>query len=222
MGLIFEPSYPDGSFVSSRKGSSNWTAIAKGRSAHVGRDFQNGRNALTALARFLLAAENLTNHEKGITVNVGSIEGGSPVNIVPDLAVGKFNIRVIEAQDLEILTKELYKLTEEASKEEGIAISLHANENNPPKPFDAKQKTLFNSVNSCAVTLGMQMHWKPSGGACDGSRLYAAGLPNIDTLGVIGGQIHTSHEYVELDSLTKRAQLTALFLMQLASGRMFK
>ena len=218
VGLIFEPSYPDGSFVSSRKGSSNWTVVAKGRSAHVGRHFEQGRNAITALSRFLLEAESLSEPERGITVNIGYIEGGGAINIVPDLAIGKFNCRVVEIKDLAILSQKLYRLVEEASKAEGISLTLYENEKNPPKPFDSKLQMLFDVFKKCGTSLGIEIKWKPSGGACDGCRLYAAGLPNIDTLGPIGGHIHTFDEYIELDSLTHRAQLTALFLMQLAAG----
>lgn len=215
LGLIFEPSYPDGTLVSSRKGSSNWTVVAKGRAAHVGRDFQKGRNALTALAKFLIAAEALTDHAKGISVNVGHIEGGGPVNVVPELAVGRFNVRVTSLEDFNRIQESLKSLANVASKEEGISIELHANENNPPKPFDGKQPALFESLRRCGDQLKMKLDWKASGGACDGSRLYHAGLPNIDTLGVVGGDIHSFNEYIELDSLTKRAQLTALFIMLL-------
>lgn len=220
IGLLFEPSYSDGSFVSSRKGSSNWTAVAKGRSAHAGRDFHKGRNAITALAKFLLQVELLNNPEKEITVNIGHLEGGGPINIVPDSALGKFNIRIVEPNDLENLTLMINKLAEEASREEGIEIAVHADTRNPPKPFDSKTESLFKVIKECASQLGMEMRWRPSGGACDGCRLHAAGLPNMDTLGVIGGNIHTYEEYIELDSLVQRAQLTSLFLMLLASGEM--
>lgn len=218
VGLIFEPSYPDGTFVSSRKGSSNWTIIARGHSAHVGRNIETGRNAITTLAKFLLEADKLSNKEKGVTVNVGHIEGGGPVNIVPDLAIGRFNVRAIEATDFDALAKELQRLTVAISQSEGVNLTLYENTKNPPKPFDANIQTLFEALKKCAKTLGIEMRWKASGGACDGCRLYADGLPNIDTLGVVGDHIHTDEEYVLLDSLTERTQLTALFLMSLAAG----
>lgn len=218
IGLIFEPAYPDGSFVSSRKGSSNWTAIARGRSAHVGRNIEDGRNAITALAKFLLEVEKLAHIEKGIAINIGHIEGGGPVNIVPDLAIGRFNVRVIEAKDLENLVHAFYRLSESLSQSNGVSLTLHEITKNPPKPFDANIQVLFEALKKCAKQLGFAMHWKPSGGACDGCRLYADGLPNIDTLGVVGDHIHTHNECIFLDSLTERTKLTTLFLMSLAAG----
>lgn len=218
IGLIFEPSFPDGALVSSRKGSSNWTIVARGRAAHVGRDFQKGRNALTALAKFLLSVEMLTDLEKGLIVNIGNIEGGGPVNVVPSLAIGRLNVRVSDKSDLIKFEESLADLASRASQQEGFSITFLNNENNLPKPFDDRQKKLFNALNQSAKQLNEGIEWRPSGGACDGSRLYNAGLPNIDTLGAIGGEIHSNNEYIELDSLTKRAQLTALFIMQLAAG----
>ena len=64
----------------------------------------------------------------------------------------------------------------------------------------------------------MEVSWKPTGGCCDGNNLAAAGLPNIDTLGVRGGHIHTDKEYVLLDSFTERAKLSALLLLNYAAG----
>jgi glutamate carboxypeptidase len=65
----------------------------------------------------------------------------------------------------------------------------------------------------------MKLQWHATGGCCDGNNLASAGLPNVDNLGVCGGNIHTDQEYMHLDSLTERAKLSALLLMKLASGQ---
>ncbi|MFG1490489.1 M20/M25/M40 family metallo-hydrolase, partial [Oceanospirillum sp. HFRX-1_2] len=70
----------------------------------------------------------------------------------------------------------------------------------------------------CGADLGMQIQWLPTGGCCDGNNLAAAGIPNIDTLGVQGGKIHSADEYVKVSSFTKRAKLSALMLMKLATS----
>ena len=218
IGLIFEPSFPDGTLVSSRKGSINFTAIARGRAAHVGRDFHLGRNALTYLARFFIAVDKLTNADKGITVNIGRFVSGGPANIVPDLALGKMNIRMESSEEMEAIEHAILALAANANREEeGLTLKLVCDAKTPPKPFGNDLKTLFHAFHHCADTLGIALRWKPTGGACDGCRLYAAGLPNIDTLGVVGGNLHTAEEYVLVDSLRERTQLTALFLMQWAA-----
>lgn len=217
IGLIFEPSYPDGTLVSSRKGSANFALVARGRGAHAGRDFFEGRNAITAMARFITKAETLIHKEKGITLNVGYIEGGGPVNIVPDLAFCRINIRVSNSDDMDKVKSDLNQIVKETNGCEEVSFVMHEETSTPPKPFDSKIEALFSALKKCGQWLGMQLACKPSGGACDGCRLYAAGLPNLDTLGAIGGNIHTHDEYIHLPSLTERARLTALFLMMLAA-----
>lgn len=216
IGLVFEPAYPDGSLVSDRKGSANFTVVIKGRSAHAGRDFFSGRSAVSALARLIVSMEELIDEEKGITLNVGHVEGGIAANIVPDLAVGRINIRV--ANDLDKVTEKLRKIVEK--QQEGIAISLYNTAAREPKPFHNKNKALFRLIKECGTCLNMDLKTKPSGGVCDGNILSAAGLPTIDTLGVVGGNIHTPEEYMLIDSLTERSSLTALFLLKIASGEM--
>ena len=218
LGLVFEPAFPDGSFVSSRKGSLSYTIISHGRSAHVGRDFQQGRNALTHLARLVLEVEKLSNEERGITVNIGCLISKGPVNIVPHLAVAKINVRLNTREDIAPIDQAIQTIVQEANQHEGHSLTLLADALTPPKPFDSKIQTVFQAVKQSADALGIDMRWKPTGGACDSCRLYADGLPNIDTLGVVGGNLHTPEEFIIVDSLRERAQLTALFLMQWAAG----
>lgn len=217
LGLIFEPAYPDGAFVSSRKGSANFTLFAKGKAAHAGRDFYAGRNAISALANFIVRAEKLINREKGVTINIGHIHGGGPVNIIPEMALCKINLRALDTKDFEEAIRSMERFVEEGNQAEGIALTLHRDAETPPKPFDHPIQALFQALETCCRDLGFKMESKPSGGTCDGSRLYAEGMPNIDTMGVVGGAIHTHDEYVHLPSLYQRAQLTTLFLMRLAN-----
>lgn len=210
VGLVFEPSFPDGSIVSARKGSANFTIIARGKAAHAGRDFHLGDNAITKIARFAIEAEALTDDSKEITVNIGHIEGGGPVNIVPDLAVCRLNVRMREDKDLKMVKGKLKELAEK------YAVELTQDSERPPKPFDEKTQQLFAAFKECAAEFGMELKWSPSGGVCDGNTLAGAGLPTIDTLGMVGGGIHTPKEYAELGSLKERAKLLALFLMHFA------
>lgn len=217
LGLIFEPAFPDGALVSARKGAMNYTIVCRGKAAHVGRDFHLGKNAVTGLARLLLKIEDL-NLQKGIILNVGSIFGGGPSNIVPDLAVAKINIRIENREQGAFIKNHLEKLAKEANQNKGVSFYLHQGAERPPKPFDAKQQVLFEKFASCAKELGTEIRWKPTGGVCDGNLLAAEGLPVIDTLGAIGGNMHTHEEFLSIDSLVQRATLTACFLMQLAEG----
>ncbi len=213
-GLIFEPSFHDGALVSSRKGSTNFTLLAHGKSAHAGRDFASGRNAITALAKVILKLEGLTNLTEGVTLNIGQIEGGGAVNIVPNLALCRLNIRAVTSESMECALEELIRLIQEPLCE-GISIDIFEDTRRPPKTIDSKTEQLFYQFKKCGEELGISLQWKPSGGGSDGSNLAEAGLPNLDTLGAVGGHIHTPDEYLLIDSLVERARLVALFLMRI-------
>jgi len=215
LGLLFEPALPDGAIVGARKGSASFTLAATGKSAHVGRDFFEGRNALLALARFALKATQLTDREAGILLNVGRISGGEAINQVPDKGILRINVRFEIPAQLEQVVQRLRGF---AKEEQEVQLDLYEDAKTAPKPFDEQIQAVFKSYQKCANELGIPFTSRPTGGTCDGSRLYAYGLPNLDTLGAVGGQIHTSEEYIDLKSLVERAKLSALFLFKVASG----
>jgi glutamate carboxypeptidase len=218
LGLVFEPSLPDGNLVGARKGSGNFTVIARGKAAHAGRNPQLGRNAIDALARFIVGLGSLDDSGDATTTNVGYIQGGGPVNVVPDLAECRFNVRVTTPDGQRAFEDGLKRLSEEMNRIDGISLELHGAFTRPPKPLDAKTLKLLEQVSACGRDLGLSLQWLPTGGACDGNNLASAGLTTIDSLGVTGGDIHSSKEYILLESLVERAKLTALLLMKLAAG----
>jgi glutamate carboxypeptidase len=99
-----------------------------------------------------------------------------------------------------------------------VRISVHGGFARPPKPIDPVAQRLFELVRSCGADLGQEIGWKASGGVCDGNNLAACGVPVVDTMGVRGGAIHSPDEYLIVDSLAERAQLSALTIVRLASG----
>jgi glutamate carboxypeptidase len=164
----------------------------------------------------------------GLTLNVGQIEGGTALNIVPDLAIARFNIRLpassgtsdaIGTPDAHPgnIQDHLHRLISSFNRD-GISAELHGGITSPPKLMDEPTTLLMDHLRKCGADLGLTLNFHPTGGACDGNRLAAAGLPCLDSLGPRGGDIHSPSEFVHLDSLTERAKLTALFLMKLAAG----
>lgn len=218
LGLVFEPALADGTLVSSRKGSGNFVVVIRGRAAHAGRSPELGRSAINALAEFIVELNAFADTQDGMTVNVGAVTGGGPVNVIPDLAIARFNVRVIRDEDQKIFEEGLGALAAEISSLDGISMEIHGHFARPPKPLEGRGRDLAQYIEHCGRELGIPVAWIPSGGACDGNNLLAAGLPTIDSLGVRGGNLHSSDEFVVLDSLTERARLTALLLMKLASG----
>ena len=219
-GLIFEPSFPDGSLVSDRGGSMNMVVVVKGKAAHAGRNYHQGKSALFAIAPFISELEQLNqnNSKSPCIVNVGHLQSGYGFNIVPDLAICKINLRTDLPDIMKTTKHKIYHLAEKIAAREGITIELHEITERPPKIFDTQTDELFTHLATCAEHLGTPLKKKPSRGVTDGNILAANGLVNIDTLGAIGGELHTTAEYILLDSLVQRAKLCALFLMKFANG----
>ena len=214
-GLTYEPALADGTLAGARKGSGNFAITAKGFSTHAGRDYFSGRNAVVAMARVAVALTELSDETSGVTVNVGELAGGGPVNIVPDNCVCRFNIRVTETDQQQQTLDAVNKVLRDVEQDSGCELELHGHFNRPPKPMTDEQQSMFELLQACGGKLGMDVQWRATGGCCEGNNLAAAGLLNIDTLGVRGAHIHSHDEYACIDSFVERAQLTALFVTQL-------
>ncbi|HEX4125720.1 MAG TPA: hydrolase [Tepidisphaeraceae bacterium] len=216
-GLVFEPALPDGALVGARGGSGMFALVLRGKSAHVGRDFAAGRSAILAAARAALDLHKM-NENPGVIVNVGKIDGGGPANVVADLAIVRFNVRVQTLSDQEHAQRQINEIVAAANSQDGISAELSGGFHAPPKPMDKRTAKLFDVVEASAKELSIPFSTRPTGGVCDGNKLAAAGLPVVDTLGPVGGELHSPGEYVIIDSLVQRAQLAALTLAKLAEG----
>lgn len=217
VGLTYEPSLPDGSMAGERKGSGNYHLIVTGKAAHAGRAFHEGANAVAGAALIAARLHALNGQREGVTVNVAQIAGGGPLNVVADNAVVRFNVRVPDAQSAAWVDETVRDIAAEPPFP-GLTLDLHGGMTRAPKPMDASQTALFHAVRDAGDLLGQTIAWKPSGGVCEGNNLHAAGLPNVDTLGVIGGDIHSDQEFAWPASFVERAQLSALILCKIASG----
>jgi glutamate carboxypeptidase len=217
-GMTFEPALPDGTFAGTRKGSGNFTVVVRGIAAHAGREFEKGVNAVAALARLTNDLYALNGKKAGVTVNPALVEGGRAVNIVPDLAILRFNVRIKDNTQGRWFEAAFQKILARHRKREGLKIEALGSFNRPPKKLSPANRKLFRALQACGRAIGVGVAWRPSGGCCEGNNLAAAGLPNIDTLGVRGGKIHTAQEFAKVDSLTERAKLSALLLLNFAAG----
>ncbi|WP_374280910.1 hydrolase [Novosphingobium sp.] len=214
--LTYEPSaLPDGTLAGARAGSGNYSLIVTGRSAHAGRNPQDGRNAVVAAAALALGLKSL--ERDGLSVNPARIDGGSANNVVPDMAVLRFNIRPRELALAELFSHELKVLIAQVEQEHEVSIHLHGGISRPPKPLDARAEKLFGIVEECSALLGAPITRLASGGVCDGNNIAACGVPVVDTMGVRGGAIHSPDEFLIVPSLAERARLSALVLHRLAT-----
>ncbi|MEM8935659.1 MAG: hydrolase [Pseudomonadota bacterium] len=215
---VYEPSLPDGSLAGARKGSGNFSAIFRGRPAHAGRDHHLGRNAIVAASEFVSALAKLTGEREGFTVNPARIEGGGAENVVPDLAIVRFNIRLETPDDADWFLRRARGLISDIDGREGYSAELVGGVSRPPKPMTPQLQRFFEALRAVGADLDLAIDWKPTGGCCDGNNIAAAGAPVIDTLGVRGANIHSANEYAKLDSLVERAKLSALLLLKVAAG----
>ncbi|QDS90034.1 Carboxypeptidase G2 precursor [Rosistilla ulvae] len=217
-GLLFEPCLPDGAMVSQRKGSGNFTIVVRGRSAHSGRDPEDGRNAIVLLSQVVGEVDRLNDPHAGTTVNVGRIEGGGPLNRVPDLAIGRLNVRVNDASALADFENRLSQIVDQANEREGFEVRLHGGFHAPPKSVDDRTREIQRAVEASLDASEPAIRWQPTGGACDGSKLAFYGLPNVDTLGPRGGNLHSPDEWVDTASIVPKATSIVRLLTAYARG----
>ena len=214
--LTYEPAaLPDGTLAGARPGSGNFDFVVHGRSAHAGRNPEDGRNALVAAAE--LALRLSMSKTPGLSINPARIDGGSPNNVVPDLAILRVNLRPRTTDDQEIAARLIAKALDETAATHGVHIEARGGFGRPPKPLSEEAEALFGLVKQAGADLGQEIAWQPSGGVCDGNNIAACGVPVVDTMGVRGGKIHSMEEFLIVDSLAERAALSALTILRLAA-----
>ncbi|MCW8443683.1 hydrolase [Fluoribacter gormanii] len=216
--LVYEPAMTaNGTLAKNRKGSGKITLIATGKAAHAGRDFAEGRNAICYLAEAICAIHSLNGKRDGVTINIGKIAGGEALNVVPDKAVAQLDIRISLPEDEFWVRTELDHIICQLKRSD-YSLSVHGVFGRPVKRVCSGTERLFHRIQHLGQELGLSIDWKDSGGCCDGNNLAHLGLPVLDTLGVRGGNIHSADEYILLDSLSERAALSTLLLLDLAQG----
>jgi len=214
--LTYEPALADGTLAGARPGSGNFSAIVTGRSAHAGRNPEDGRNALVAAADLALRLSKAAGPR--LSVNPAKIDGGGPNNVVPDHAVLRVNMRPATPDDAVRARSFLDAAVAMVAASHDVSIHVHGGFGRPPKPLDPAAERLFALVRDCGSELGLAIGWSPTGGVCDGNNIAACGVPVVDTMGGRGGAIHSDEEFLLTDSLPERARLSALVLHRLATG----
>jgi len=216
LGFVFEPARETGEMARSRSGVGQFHLAVEGVASHVATSQRDGRSAIVALAKKVIAIESLTDYERGIILNVGTISGGTKRNIVPDHAEAWIDVRFDEIAQGQEVQRELERIAA-ANDGAGTSAKLWGRLHRPPKPESAEVDRLLAAHRKVAIELGLPspeaVH---SAGVTDGSIMAEVGLPTLDSMGVRGGGAHTDKEWIELSSLSERATLAAILLRQLA------
>lgn len=214
--------------VTARKGRALFRVTAVGRGAHAGNLHERGINAITQLARTIQQIEALTDHDAGLTFNVGVMSGGTVVNRVPHQAEAEVEMRAFEPDVYERGVKAIHALAGEGgvrSVEDGqpCRLSVEKISEIPPWPQNTATEQLFQTWRDAGQELGMTIVRQERGGISDGNHICSH-VPILDGLGPCGDNAHCSErspdgskdqEYVERDSVVPRALLNCVALLRL-------
>ena len=218
LGLVFEPARENGNLVRARMGTGIFTLTCHGRAAHAGRDPKSGRNAILQLSRVIQEVDAIGNLSPDILVNIGRIEGGEAVNIVPPLAKAEVNVRIARASDAERVRSRLDEIASAVASNEGFRLEIAGQFNRMPKEIGQHEERLFTHWKSLAARQGVDLGWQDVGGGSDGNIMSEVGLPSLDGLGVVGANLHSPSECVSLPSLVERWSIALRFLNAVDSG----
>ncbi|UCG39500.1 MAG: M20/M25/M40 family metallo-hydrolase [bacterium] len=213
--LVFECGGLGGEVVTTRRGVARFTLTVTGRARHAGVKEGPKASAIEEMARLILALEGLNDHEKGISLNVGTVAGGRANNIVPDLANAGFEVRFWEAEAEKQVMERIEGIVAGVATP-GCAASLQAMHRRPGMVPVPGSDGLLTLLRQAARELGLEVGTQSRGGASDGNFLSEAGVPVVDGLGPVGDLDHSHDEYIEEESLHQRIELTALLLARLA------
>ena len=216
LGFVFEPARESGEMARSRSGAGQFHLSVAGVASHVATSQRDGRSAIVALAKKVIAIESLTDYDRGIILNVGTISGGTKRNIVPDHAEAWIDARYDDVEQGKEVQRALERIaiTNDGA---GTSAKLWGILHRPPKPETPEVTRLLAAHRKLSAEL---QYGTPeavhSAGVTDGSLMAAAGLPTLDSMGVRGAGAHTDAESIELASLSERATLAAILFRLLA------
>ena len=214
--LVFESGRAGDLLVTQRKGTAAVHVVATGVAAHAGNEHARGKNAIWALARFVDAAQRLTDESRGVTVNVGTIRGGTSKNTVPERAECEVDLRFLSEADGKRLVEALRAACAGAAVE-GTRLELSLASWRAPLKRTAASASLAEAYGACQRESGLGAGEAPLvGGGSDACTTGAIGIPSIDGLGPRGSGFHTREERVELGSLVPKAQAFLRYLAALA------
>jgi glutamate carboxypeptidase len=208
--LVCEPSAgPDGKLKIGRKGVGEAEIIVTGRASHAGLNPEQGVNAVHELALQIERLRGLNRPERGTTVNVDVVEGGTRVNVIAAAARGMVDLRATSITRAQALERRLRSLRPILP---GAKIEVRGGFNRVPLEPRHSRK-LFGVARRLGREIGLELEGAFVGGGSDGNLTAALGVPTLDGLGAIGDGAHAAHEHIVISSLPERAALLAALLL---------
>ncbi len=201
--LVTEPGRDGGKVVTSRKGVARFDVHVKGVPAHSGTRPRDGRSAVGELANIIQALHAMTDFDRGVTVNVGVVRGGTKPNVVAEEAFAEVDLRIptIAAAD-----EYVAKILSLKPKIDGVTIKVTGGLNRPPYEKTNSGAALYEHARQLAGELGFDLPDTFTGGGSDGN-FTAPYTGTLDGLGVDGDGAHTGHEHMYISSIAPRTKL---------------
>jgi glutamate carboxypeptidase len=211
--LVLEPGTGlDGKLKTARKGVGHYTVLVEGKPAHAGVDFESGVSAIVDAARLVLRMSELTDVQRGLTVNPGMIHGGTRSNVIAAEARIEVDVRVPTLADAQFIDEEMRALQ---ARDARCRVRVEGGLNRPPMERTDSIIKLFRKAEYVARQLGIELHESSTGGGSDGNFTAALGVPTLDGLGAVGEGAHAEHESVLVDRIADRVALIAGLLTML-------
>ncbi len=210
--LVMEGGFANGELKVARKGVGDYWLRITGRAAHAGVEPEKGISAITELAHQILHLSSLNDLERGTTVNVGVVRGGTRSNVIPDYAEAHIDMRawtLEEAQRVDAALRALRPVVP------GAQLTVEGGLNRPPLEFTPQAQALFERVRILGAALGQEIQPARTGGGSDGNFTAGLGVPTLDGLGPAGDGAHAEHEHILIPSLVQRTALVAALLADL-------
>jgi glutamate carboxypeptidase len=204
--FVLEPSLSGGAVKTRRKGVGEYEVLVHGVAAHAGLDPGKGASAIHEVARQILALEALQDLDRGITVNVGTISGGTRTNVVADRASARVDVRVATMADAARLDAAVRALR---PAHPSVRLEINGGVNRPPLERSPDVVRLYQRAAEVAAMLGRDLAEGAAGGGSDGNFTAALGVPTLDGLGPQGDGAHARHEHVLVEDLAWRAAFIA-------------
>ncbi len=211
VAFVLEGGRENGDFVSARKGVTDYEITVRGRAAHAGVEPHKGRNAIVQAALLVDAIQALHDRWPGVSVNVGTIRGGTRTNVVPAMCVVEVDLRSPEVVTLEAAEAEIERICATPGMPD-IAVDVRRDSwHRPMEKTPAVAAQVARAV-AFGAELGLELHDAATGGASDANTIAATGTAVIDGLGPVGGDDHAPGEWIDLDSIVPRTALVAALI----------
>lgn len=207
--FVLEPSMgPEGKLKTLRKGVGQFTIRVRGKAAHAGLEPEAGASAILELSRIVQRLFALNDPDRGITVNVGTIDGGVRPNVVAPESSAVADVRVMSMEQARAIEETIHGLQPETPR---TKIEVEGGVRTPPLERTPRNRMLWEVAREVGRELGLELEECLAGGGSDGNltSLYA---PTLDGLGAVGGGAHAAHEFIEMDRMIERGALLTLLL----------